>query len=255
MFYGGRNMIYELNDPSKAAPIFADWEDLDTGVRACLDNVMGKIFVTDPDHPKSAMAVIGDFAFFAGEPDLELLRGKPDRWMLVVPQNDAWSSLIEEHFPANKRIRYAIRKETAFDREKLEAMAAALPEGYTLRRIDGELYDACLKDELFEDCVSIFGSKEKYLELGRGFAVMKDGKIVSAASSYSRYLTGIDVEIDTVKTERCKGLGAAVAARLILQCLDEGLYPAWDAANKLSVRLAERLGYEYSHEYVCYSMD
>ena len=126
MFYGGRNMIYELNDPSKAAPIFADWEDLDTGVRACLDNVMGKIFVTDPNHPKSAMAVIGDFAFFAGEPDLELLRGKPDRWMLVVPQNDTWSSLIEEHFPANKRIRYAIRKETDFDREKLEAMVTPI---------------------------------------------------------------------------------------------------------------------------------
>ena len=44
-------MVYELNDPSKAAPLFADWEDLDAGVTACLDNVMGKIFVTDPDHP------------------------------------------------------------------------------------------------------------------------------------------------------------------------------------------------------------
>ena len=35
-------------------------------------------------------------------------------------------------------------------------------------------------------------------------------------------------------------------------CLDEGLYPAWDAANKVSVRLAEKLGYEFSREYVCY---
>ena len=247
-------MIYELKDSSKAAPVFAGWEDVDAGVLACLDGVMGKILVTDPDCPKSALAVIGDFAFCAGEPDLELLGGKPDKWMLVVPENDAWASLIEDNFPASKRIRYAIRKDTVFDRDKLEAMVKALPEGYELRRIDGGLYDLCLKEEIFEDCVSVFGSKEKYLELGRGFAVLKDGKIVSAASSYSRYLRGIDIEIDTVKEERHKGLGSAAAARLILQCLDEGLYPAWDAANKLSVRLAEKLGYEFSREYICYGM-
>ena len=248
-------MIHELNDPSKAAPVFADWEDVDVGVLACLDNVMGKVLVTDTDHPKSALAVIGDFAFCAGEPDLDLLRGKPDRWMLVVPQNEAWAALIEDNFPAFKRIRYAIRKETAFDRDKLEAMVKGLPGGYVIRRIDAELYDLCLKDEMFEDCVSVFGSKEKYLELGRGFAVMKEGKIVSAASSYSRYKKGIDIEIDTAKGERRKGLGSAVAAKLILLCLDEGLYPAWDAANRLSVRLAEKLGYEYSREYACYGME
>ena len=84
---------------------------------------------------------------------------------------------------------------------------------------------------------------------------MKDGKIVSAASSYSRFLKGIDIEIDTAKEERHKGLGSAVAAKLILACLDEGLYPAWDAANKMSVRLAQKLGYEFSREYVCYGME
>ncbi|MBR5094722.1 MAG: GNAT family N-acetyltransferase [Oscillospiraceae bacterium] len=248
-------MVYELKDPSKAAPLFTGQEDLDTGVIACLDNVMGKILVTDPEHPRSALAVIGDFVFCAGRPDLELLRSKPDRWMIVVPQDAAWEALIENNFPAFKRIRYAIRKDTVFDREKLEAMASALPDGYAFREIDGELYDLCLKDVLFEDCVSVFGSKERYLELGRGFAVMKDGKIVSAASSYSRYRNGIDIEIDTVKEERHKGLGSAVAAKLILACLDEGLYPAWDAANKMSVRLAEKLGYDFSREYVCYGIE
>ena len=205
-------MVYELNDTSKAEPIFARWEALDTGVLACLDKVMGKIYVTDPERPRSAMAVIGGFAFCAGEPDLELLRGKPDRWMLVIPENEAWAALIEENFAAFKRIRYAIKKDTRFDRDKLEGMVKALPAGYSLRRIDGELYDLCLKDEFFEDCVRIFESKERYLSLGRGFAVMKDGKIVSAASSYSRYLAGIDIEIDTVKSERNKGLASAVCA-------------------------------------------
>ncbi len=248
-------MIYELNEPSKAAPVYASWEELDVSVIACLENVMGKVFANDPERPESAMAVIGDFAFCAGKPDLELLRAKPDRMMLVVPQNKAWEELIENNFPAYKRIRYAIRKDTKFDREKLKAMVNALPAGYSFRKIDGELYDICLRDNKFKDNVSVFGSKKKFLELGRGFAVMKDGKIVSAASSYSRYSKGIDIEISTRKEERHKGLGSAVAARLILECLDEGLCPAWDAANKMSVRLAEKLGYEFSHEYVCYSIE
>ena len=248
-------MIYELEDPSKAAPVFADWEDLDVSVRACLDGVMGKIFADDPERPESAMAVVGDFAFCAGKPNVELLRAKPDRWMIVVPQNGAWAELIENRFPAGRRIRYAIRKDTEFDRGKLETLASALPEGYILRRIDGELYDLCLKDERFCDCVRFFETKERYLELGRGCAVMKDGKVVCAASSYSRYRGGIDIEIGTAREERHKGLGTAAAARLILTCLDEGLYPAWDAANRLSVRLAEKLGYEFSHEYVCYGVD
>ena len=247
--------VFELDDPAKAAPIFAQWVDPDTGIRSCLDGVMGKLLVTDPEQPRSVMAVIGDFAFVAGEPDPELLRGKPERWMIVVPQNEAWATLMEENFPVYKRIRYAIKKDTKFDRQKLQAMVNALPEGYELRKIDSELYELCRKDEDYEDCVSIFETKEQFLELGRGWAVLKDGKLVGAASSYSRYRDGIEIEIDVAKEERHKGLGSAVAAKLILSCLDEGLYPSWDAANMLSVRLAEKLGYEFSHEYVCYGME
>lgn len=248
-------MIYELTEPSKASPLFACWDDLDTSIVACLEKVMGTVLADDPEHPKSAMAMIGDFAFCAGEPNLELVYAKPDRWMLMVPQNEAWAALLEDSFPAQKRIRYAIKKDTKFDREKLKVMAQALPEGYCFRKIDEEIYDLCLMDDHFKDCVSVFESKERYLELGRGFAVMKEGKIASAASSYSRYRKGIDIEIDTAKKERHKGLGTAVAAKLILACLDEGLYPAWDAANKMSVRLAEKLGYEYSREYACYGIE
>ena len=246
-------MIYELTDTSKAAKLFEGWEQSD--IYACLQGVMGTICVTDPDNPRSATAVIGDFVYCAGEPDLELLQGKPDRWMLVVPQNDEWARLIESSFPAYKRIRYAIRKDTKFDREKLEAMVRALPEGYELRRIDDAIYEMCMADEDCRDFVSVFGSKEKFFELGRGFVVMKDGKIVAGASSYSRYREGVELEVGTGKAERHKGIGSAVCAAMILSCLDAGLYPSWDAANMMSVRLAEKLGYELSHEYICFTVE
>ena len=55
--------------------------------------------------------------------------------------------------------------------------------------------------------------------------------------------------------ERTKNLATIASAALILRCLDENLYPSWDAQNMNSVHLAEKLGYEFSHEYVAYEVD
>ena len=211
---------------------------------------MGKIYVTDLDNPRSAMALVGSFAFYAGEPDKELVLHDIKRNVIMIPQNKSWESLIESSLPATKMIRYGIKKTPRFNQEKLKAMAKTLPEGYEIRKIDSEIYDLCLATPSFEDFVSSFDSKEMYLTLGRGFVVMRDGRIVSGASSYSRYREGIEIEVNTLKEERHKGLAGAVCAALILSCLDEGLYPRWDAANLMSVRLAEKLGYEFSHEYI-----
>ena len=244
-------MIYELNDASRVEALFAGMED--SMIRSCLQGVMGTVYVTDPDAPRSAMAFLADFAFFAGEPDRELAAFKPGGEVCMVPPSPCWAEHIEELWPeAARTTRYAIRKDTRFDRQKLESIVASLPENYELRRIDGELYDACTREGLFVDCVAHFGSKERFLEMGRGFAVLKDGRLVSVASSYTAYREGIEIEIDTAEEERRKGLAGAAGAALILSCLDDGLYPSWDAANTESVRLAEKLGYELRGEYVCY---
>ena len=124
-----------------------------------------------------------------------------------------------------------------------------------MRKIDGEIYDRCLSDPEFRDLVGSFDSKEQFLELGRGMVVTKNGKVVSGVSSYTRYLGGIEIEVDTAPEERKKGLASAVSAALILSCLEEGLYPSWDAANLTSVRLARKLGYEFSHEYISYKVE
>ena len=247
-------MIYELKDTAKAAALFAGTEE--TMVLSCLQGVMGTIYVTDPERPRSALAFLSSFAFYAGEPERELVAFKPKGVVGMVPPDEGWAALIEECWSdADKVTRYAIRKDTQFDRGKLEAIRASLPAGYELKKIDGAIYDMCLENELFEDCVGHFASKEQFFEMGRGFAVMKDGKPVSVASSFSVYREGIEIEIDTVEEERRKGLAGAVGAALILSCLDDGLYPSWDAANPGSLHLAEKLGYVFSHEYPCYGLD
>ena len=246
-------MIYELSDTSLVEGLFAGWEE--TLIYSCLQKVMGKIYVTDTTTPKSAMAYVGCFAFLAGEPDKELVEGKPKGFAIMVPQNEEWEKLIEESFPKAKRItRYAIKKDTKFDVEKLKAEVAKLPEGYEISPINSEVYDLCLQDAQTQDFVSSFDSKEAYLELGRGMAIIKDGRVVSGASSYTRYKEGIEIEVDTVMEERRKGLASIACAALILACLEEGLYPSWDAMTMNSVHLSEKLGYEFDHEYTAYEV-
>ena len=246
-------MIYELTDTSKVKPVFEGWNE--TLIYSCLQKIMGKIFVTDPDSPVSAMAYAGCFAFYAGVPDKELAKAKPKGFVIMTPQNKEWEACIEACFPAAKKVtRYAIKKDTRFDLSFLRSVEKKLPEGYELKEIDKDIYDLCLTDPVMRDFVSSFESKEKYLEIGRGMVVMKSGRIVSGASSYTRYNEGIEIEVDTVPEERRKGLALAACAALILRCLDEGLYPSWDAQNMNSVHLAEKLGYEFDHEYTAYEV-
>ena len=246
-------MIYELKDTSKVRSLFEGWQE--TLIWSCLQGVMGKVFVTDTENPRSALAFVGCFGFYAGKPDRELVKNKPEGFIIMVPQNEDWALLIEECFPSAKRvIRYAIRKDTCFDPAALQNYVDRLPEGYELRAIDAELYDQCLKDPVTRDFVASFDTKEKYLELGRGMVITRDGRIVSGASSYIRYKEGIEIEVDTVEAERRKHLATTVCAALILRCMKEGLYPSWDAQNMNSVHLSEKLGYEFDHEYPAYEV-
>ena len=247
-------MVYELEDTSKASHLFDGWQE--TLIWSCLQKVMGRIYVTDSEKPESAFAYVGCFGFFTGKPDRELAENKPEGFAILTPQNRQWAELIEDVYPHAKKVtRYAIRKDTQFDTGLLKRNIQMLPDGYELKNIDSELYDKCLKNPVTVDFVSSFDSREKYLKDGRGVVIVRDGEIVSGASSYTRYRDGIEIEVDTVESERRKGLALISCSALILRCLEEGLYPSWDAQNMGSVHLAEKLGYQFDHEYVAYEID
>ena len=247
-------MIYLLEDTSKVEELFTACED--SLVTSCLQKVMGKIYVTDPDSPKSAMAILTNYVYFAGEANKELASSVPEGRFNLIPLSEEWTTLIKECFPkAKKRTRYSLKKDTKFNRKTLEGYASSLSEGYELKRVDSAIFDMLKNSSVFEECVMNFDSKEQYFELGRGTVIMKNGRIVSACSSYTAYIGGIEIEIITAEEERRKGLALAVSAALILTCLDDGLYPTWDAANLASVRLAEKLGYEFKNEYYSYLVE
>ena len=156
---------------------------------------------------------------------------------------------------AKKVIRYAIKKEPdVFDEEKLQVIVNNLDPEFELKLIDEQLYRECLKEEWSRDLVSQYFDYEQYREIGLGVVALDGQKIVAGASSYSSYRGGIEVEVDTRKDYRRRGLASACGARLILECRRRGWYPSWDAQNLWSVALAEKLGYHLDHEYVAYEV-
>ena len=54
---------------------------------------------------------------------------------------------------------------------------------------------------------------------------------------------------------RRRGLALSCGARLILTCLDQGLLPSWDAHDRRSAALAEKLGYRLDRPYPAYLLD
>lgn len=236
-------------DISAIAPLFDGWEE--TMIWSCLQGSMGRW--TANGAGTAAMIQNGDFCFFAGEPDEGLIRAA--RGPILTPQNSAWASAIEAALGPRVRreLRYAIRKEPEdFCREKLAAYAAAVPPGYTLKRMDKAMVPALLAEDWSRDFCSNFDSPADFARRGVGVAAVWKGVPVAGAASYTVYRGGIEIEIDTRPDHRGCGLATACGAALILACLDRRLYPSWDAADLRSVHLAEKLGYRRGEPYPVY---
>ena len=253
-------MIYELSERDCAAPVFARWEE--TIIWSCLQGVMGHIYADDKEEPNSAMAILGDFCFFAGKPNRDLITFKPEwfdqDFFIIVPQNHKWSEEIKKLYgdKARKVVRYAMKKEkNIFDVNYLNNIVKLLTPEYTISLIDEKIFDYCKKEDWCRDLVSQFPDYSSYKKLGLGVVIIKDGIPVSGASSYSAYIGGIEIEIDTKEEYRRKGLATVCGAKLILECLERDLYPSWDAQNTWSVSLAEKLGYHFNYAYDAYEIN
>jgi GNAT superfamily N-acetyltransferase len=249
-----------LAEMGQLEPLFRGTDD--TMVLSCLQGFMGKAWVDRLPGPTCARVIVGDICFLAGEPTEALVAGifkdHPVPSILCVPESEEWAQLIERCFPGrfNRFNRYAFQKDpAAFSREKLHRFVEALPEGYSLTPLGGDLVETVARQEWSRDFVSNFVDAADYLKRGIGWVVLHAEVPVCGASSYTVYRGGIEIQIDTRVDHRRKGLARACAASLILDCLDRGLYPSWDAANLESVALADQLGYQRSHAYVTYEVN
>ncbi len=262
-------MIYELfgEQRKRAVTLFESMDD--TTILSCLqDYPYSHVWVDDIDNPTCGHALMGGvgegaagFSFLAGDASSPAAKELVSVWpaenmggCTLVPQNDSWASLIEEFFPeSEKHTRYSTSKtEHNFDMDSLRAMAVDPAEDLRIVRINASMYDDIYKQHWSRDLVANFPGGEAYERMAVGFACVHDGIIVGAASCYSVYDKGIEIEIDTREDFRRRGIARACASSIVLYALENNLYPSWDAANLMSLGLARSLGYIPAGEYPGY---
>ncbi|KFN01344.1 GNAT family N-acetyltransferase [Bacillus clarus] len=251
-------MIYEANIHTRKK-LVSMFEDFDNVVLlSYLQGHMGTAWVNDLENPTVAQIKVGIFTFYAGDSNAketeELLQNIPER-ILVIVNDDEWKQCVEAFHKRkiDKFLRYRFKRNSeVFNRTKLKSYILELPEGYELRKIDASIVNNPTLHSISKDFTSQFRSIDDYVNRGIGYSILHDGNVVCGASSYSIYDDGIEIEVATDLDHRRKGLATVVCAALILDCLENGKYPNWDAANSTSAKLAEKLGYVFDKAYDTY---
>lgn len=251
-------MIYEMdiNSRRKLFPMFENMNN--TMILSCLQGHMGTAWADDLENPTVAQISVGIFQFYAGDPNVkeaeELLYNLPEH-ILVIVNTDEWKSRIETIHEGRieKFQRYAFKKDVKYlDRDHMQVLLSTISKEYELKKIDSSIVHEPSFQQLSEDFTSQFESLDDYIIKGVGYCILYNGQVVCGASSYSVHDDGIEIEVDTHPDHRRKGLATVASSALILDCLDRGKYPNWDAANIDSVNLAQKLGYVLEGSYDTY---
>ncbi|MFA9467035.1 MAG: GNAT family N-acetyltransferase [Velocimicrobium sp.] len=234
----------------------------DSMVKACLQGYMGSAFVQTMNHPKAVMIVSGEYCFWGGDPNSQeaeyLVRNifsvaKSQSLIAIYPESESdWEKLLLTMTQYNPVVvpRYGIvQKEYTFDNSVLQSYIDYIPEGFELVPFHENIYHQAMKEAWSQEFCETFSSAADYLERGFGFAVQKNGKLASGASTMTVYNGGTEIQVATHKKYKRNGLALACAAAMIQECVRRKIRPCWDAANLISKKMALKLGYEYRGEY------
>lgn len=219
---------------------------------------MGQVFVDNIESPEFAIVLLGRFCFIDGNPNSQNARQalmELDDYYKTIIANEEWFETIEKVYKERFDVdyRYSIKKDTKFNKEKLENFASQINDEYKIEKIDQKNYELIKSINSFSTNIKMTTEFEKY---GIGYcAKNKEGNIVAVIASNGIYNDGIEINIKIEENDRHKGLGTVLGSRMILECLKQNKYPSWDAANLDSVGLAEKLGYEVDSKYKIYKIN
>jgi GNAT superfamily N-acetyltransferase len=229
--------------------------------RVLIDSVLeghfGGAWADSRSKPVVARLDSGAFTMLGGDPMAmgvkALLRHAPISY--VTPQNDEWRRVLQEAFGVRvAALRFTDFSPAALDAAHLAGLIGAVPPGSELVRIDKPLAERLSSDIGNEYFLENFRSVDDFLGRGVGFCVLCQERVVSAATSMARSSKAIDIEIETAPDFRGQGLGTAVGAKLVANCLEQGIEPRWLAANPVSERLALKLGYVQGETYTTFAI-
>ena len=251
-------MLIELDSDNRASlrRLFDRYPCLHGSVAAVIEGGMGRVFADTQEEPCVALAVL-DFHFLAGDPlhpNALLLFKLLQPGDVVIAPTPAWQHLVAATYPSALAVyrREAFQAEQ-FDIDQLRRFCRALPSEFELRQVRLEEVTQFATD-LDPALIYNFRSHEEFITRGVGVGILHQGTFVSGASSAAVGGGKLEIEIQTHRQFRRRGLARAVAAALILYCLEHGIEACWDAANEPSAALARQLGFHSTGKYEAYGL-
>lgn len=225
--------------------------------KSVLDGLMGEAWVDNLENPTIAYLLVRQYCFISGDSKSNIAKdiiGNLPKTCKRIIANSDWYKVIESTYSEfEKSKRYSLKKQSyVFDKEKLKEYSNSLSNEYEIKIIDKEVYELIKQDNTDPLDMKI---TDDYLNRGIGVCCFRKNEVIGICSSNIIYKDGIEINIRVKKEYKHKGVGTAMASKLILICLDKGLYPSWDAANLNSLGLAQKLGYNFDSEYIIYKVN
>lgn len=243
---------------TQLAQLFSGFED--SVLISYAEGRVGQGWCDDEDEMKSGIINAGDFYFVAGEPTLAaqaIELAKDNSEAVFMPANDRWTKALQK---LDKGLVRTVRNRTTapekFDEGRLAALCdmAAYP-GYRLEDMCKDYYEQSLEEVWSRSFVCNFLDYNDFMENAFAKCITHKGRIICAASCYCVYSRGAEVEIATHPDYRRQGLATVAGAAFIGECIKRGLTPHWDAANKMSLKIAQKLGFVLKEEYTALCFD
>ncbi len=247
-----------------ASALFHRYPYLRGYVAAVLSGEMGTAFVDDVDNPTVGQLTLGWPHIFAGDATSRaseaMLREIPPQATLIG-EDTAWTDAFRRIWGSQlvpwKRIAFSTGD---WNLKTLMALTQRLPQGYTLKQVTTSTEIESLTrivDWLVDH--RNYPTPEDFLNRGVAFAVEFNGQIVSGCTSYAIGGGKFDLGIATRPDHQRRRLAQAVAARMVLYCIEHNIEPCWDAGNRadageteISAALAQKLGFTKPTPYTAY---
>ncbi|MHA2248438.1 MAG: GNAT family N-acetyltransferase [Candidatus Hodarchaeales archaeon] len=223
-------------------------------------NVRG--FVDNLKNPDVVMFLCQQGAcFLAGNNKAENLKEFlvkiPEKAYIYVPSLE-WESSLKPQWTYFGYIPRTELSAKSLSLQSIRELLNSLPKGFQMKRVDIEAAKQILNQNFSNhlvELVNYFGSPEKFVEEGVGFCIQENETIFCIVMGFMASVPitqSVELDIATHPDYRGRGFATLVSAKLIEYFLKKGIEPHWDAANPLSVKLAQKLGYTDPEPYKCY---
>lgn len=249
-------------DKKEYAALFENCED--SCIITAIEDWGGKLWIDSEEKTECALIIVGGYAFLAGNPKSENALGmvsfvdtRFEEGFNIRCVEAGFVPLVEKEYLGriNKYTRFATKRSFEhMDFNALEAKVNSLSGEFELVSLDKKLFGFCKSSDWADSFVISFSDYKEWEKLGFGVMILKDGEPVAGSSSYSAYPGGIEVEIITRSDYQGRGFAQITGAALLLECRKRGILASWDAAHEQSLRLAQKLGFEFLYKYDCYNI-